>query len=221
MPRSISELIRLKLERVAIPSDEGGEQLFTELNPGYIADQATQAELDIISPIVAGTNVELHTLHEHFHNDESWWGALAAPNETNAIDMNVNRPFVAISGNNAWGAGISVIGSSDNPGKLWQTLFDMHRILVTDPGNATPWRLRFLYGDQSLEEAAQASRWTEVMFLATGVGANVDTGPIEVRMPLLPVGWRVWAQAWNATNLVEVDFFIGVHGYPVLEYVNE
>jgi len=31
----------------------------------------------------------------------------------------------------------------------------------------------------------------------------------------------VWCQVWNFTNLDTISFFIGVHGYPVLEYGNE
>lgn len=72
-----------------------------------------------------------------------------------------------------------------------------------------------------MEEAAQARRYTETMSIASGVGSNVGAGPSELRFPILPVGWRVWCQVWNFTNLDTISFFIGVHGYPVLEYGNE
>jgi len=45
MPRSIAQLLRLNLDRAAIPVDESGDALFSEDNPGYMVDQATQAAL--------------------------------------------------------------------------------------------------------------------------------------------------------------------------------
>jgi len=216
--RSIAQLIADKLDRVAVPVDELGDQLFTEDNPGYISDEATQEAIADVAATSATILLEVVEIDQHFHNDENWWGAVAAPTESLTIDLNVNRPFVALSGNNAWGAGIPIIGSRDNPVKPWQTKFDLHRVIITEPTNATAWRLRFLYGDQSLEEAAQARRYTEIMFIAVGVGSNVGGPPLDVRFPPIPVGWRVWAQAWNATDEAQLDFFVGVHGYPVIEY---
>lgn len=210
-PRSIAELIANMLDRAAIPVDEEGEQLFSEINPGYIADEVMRATV----PTLDETLEEVTEIEQHFHNDELWWGATAAPNQDNAIDANVNRPFQVISGNNTWGAAVPVVGRLDNPVKPWQTSFDMHRIAVAAVSNATAWRIRFLYSDQSLEEAAQALRYTMTMNIATGIGANVDGRPADLRMRPIPVGWIVWAQGWNATGLATLDFFHGAHGYPV------
>ena len=217
MPRSIAQLLRLNLDRAAIPVDESGDALFTEDNPAYMVDQATQAALTALAVEIAEIQEGVVEIHQHFHNDELWWGAVAVPNETLAIDLNVNRPYAALSGNNTWGVGIPIIGSRDVPAKPWQTVYGLHRVVITEPTNATAWRLRFLYGDQSMEEAAQARRYTETMF----IGVVAWSPPIEIRIPVIPVGWRVWAQAWNATNLATLEFFIGVHGYPALEYGNE
>ncbi len=221
MSRTISELVRLKLDRAAIPIGEGGEQLFTELNPGYMLDEATQAALATLAIAVAEIRGEVEILGQHVHNDELWWGSVAAPNESNACESNVDRPFTAASGNNTWGVGIPVIGSNDRPVKPWQTEYDLHRIAISGVDNATPWKLRFLYGDQSLDEAAAANRYTETMSIASGVGNNIGAGPSELRFPRIPVGWRVWAQAWNFTNLDTISFFAAAHGYPVLEYGND
>ena len=221
MPRSITELLRNNLDRAAIPIDEGGSQLFSEDNPGYMLDEVTQAALAALATEAATILSDLIEHDDHFHNDELWWGVNDAPNETNAIESNVDQPFTAASGNNTWGVAIPVIGSKDNPAKIWQTRFDMHRIAISGVDNGTPWKLRFLYGDQSLEEAAQARRYTETVSIASGVGSNIGAGPSELRLPILPVGWRVWCQVWNQTNLDTISFFVGVHGYPVLEYGNE
>ena len=53
------------------------------------------------------------------------------------------------------------------------------------------------------------------MTVATGIGSNIDGMPSDMRMRKLPLGWMIWAQAWNATNLATIEFFIGVHGYPL------
>lgn len=210
-PRSITELIANMLDRAAIPVDEEGEQLFSEINPGYIADEVMRATI----PTLDETLEEVTEIDDHIHNDELWWGATAAPNQDNAIDANVNRPYVLVSGNNAWGAAVSIVGRLDNPVKPWQTSYDLHRIIVADVDNATMWRIRFLYGNESFLEALNAERWTETMYIATGVGVNRVASPADLRMRPIPVGWKVWAQCWNATDIAEIDIFVGAHGYPV------
>lgn len=209
--RSIAEMIRIGLVRAAVPVDEDGSALFSEDNPGYIADEVMRATIPTINEILE----EVVEIEEHFHNDELWWGATAAPDQDHAIDENVNRPFVLVSGNNTWGAAVSIIGRLDNPVKLWQTRYDLHRLIVVAVGNATLWRVRFLYGNESLEEAAQAARWTEVPFIATGIGNNLSGAPVDVRQRPIPVGWKMWAQAWNATTDDTISIQVGAHGYPV------
>ena len=218
MPRTIAQLAAAFLDRLAIPVDEDGDALFTETNPGYMVDQVARAALTALASVVAEIAEEVEEIEEHVHNDELWWGALAAPNETNACESNVDRPYTAASGNNTWGVAIPIFGSNDNPVKPWQTTYDSHRIAISGVDNATPWKLRYLYGNQSMEEAAQAQRYTETMSIASGIGNNIGAGPSDVRFPRIPVGWRVWCQVMNFTNLDTISFFVGVHGYPVLSY---
>lgn len=214
-PRSLEELLQAHLDRAVIPIDEDGAQLFSEFNPGYISDETTQAALAELSPIIRETLEEIIKHDTHFHNDELWWGAVAVPTQDHAIDENVNRPYTLVSGNNEWGPAVPIIGHLDNPVKPWQDEFDLHRIAISAVGNALPWKIRFLYGNQSFLEARNALRYTETMSIATGIGNNIGAGPSDLRIPILPVGWIVWAQCWNATNLDTISFFIGVHGYPV------
>jgi hypothetical protein len=156
---------------------------------------------------------EVEEVEGHFHNVNRAWGALGAPDETNAIEANVNRPFVAVSGNNTWGTAIPILGASDNPVLAAQTDFDPHEILVVDTDHTTPYRIRLIYGNGTSGAAITAGQWSEIMFIASG--GPFDAGvPAEIRMPVIPVGWKLWAQVWNATNLSEVDFFWEAHGYP-------
>ena len=48
-------------------------------------------------------------------------------------------------------------------------------------------------------------------------GTNPQTGagaPIDVRMPRIACGSKVWVQAKNATDNATIDFFCGGHEYP-------
>jgi len=155
----------------------------------------------------------VHEIEKHLHNRARRWGAAAAPDETNAIDANVNRPYVAVSGNNDWGAAIPIIGTADAPVPAPDNVkFDLHHIAITDVDDNTLYRLRIIYGDDTSAAAIAAGQWTEFMFIA-GTGPRSTPTAIEIMMPRVNVGWKCWAQVWNATNLSAVDFFIGCHGY--------
>lgn len=208
MPRrTLAELFRYNLDRAVIPIDEEGGQIFSADNPGYISDETTQAAL-------AAMAETLDEIHDHNHTTELWWGALAAPTQDNAIEENVNRPFTLVSGNNTWGVAVPVVGRLDIPVHSWETNYAINRIVIAAVSNATPWRVRFLYGDQSFLEALNAERYTETMTVATGIGSNIDGSPADIRMCKLPVGWIIWAQAWNATTDATIEIFHGCHGYP-------
>lgn len=159
---------------------------------------------------------KVNEIEKHFHNRERWWGAVAVPDETNAIDANVDRPFVAISGNNDWGAAIPILGTDDVPGIAGDVKADIHRILVTDlDDDTTPWRWRILWGTGTSGEAIAAGDWSEIMVQSNAVPGNrAGASPADVRMPRVDVGGKCWAQVWNqqATS-EEMSFFIGVHTY--------
>ena len=210
-PRTLAQLFRANLDRAVIPVDEDGDALFSADNPGYINDEVMRATIPTIDEILE----EVEEIDDHVHNDELWWGSVAVPTQDTACESNVDRPFTLASGNDTWGVAVPIIGRLDNPVKSWQTKFDLHRVAISEVDNATPWKIRFLYGNQSLEEAAQAQRWTETMSIASGIGSNIGAGPSDMRMPILPVGWIVWAQCWNATLNDTISFFVGAHGYPV------
>lgn len=153
-------------------------------------------------------------IDRHFHVRERWWGALAAPDETNAIDVNVNRPFVAASGDNAWGAAIPVLGTADAVGIGADPYFDPHRLLFVDfNGNATAWRMRFIWGTGASADAIAAGQWSEIMIINAVAGPFAVGVPSEIKHVRIPAGIKMWAQVWNATNLEELDFFYGTHSY--------
>ena len=58
---------------------------------------------------------KVHEVEKHLHGRERWWGAVGAPDETNAIAATVTVPIVARSGANTWGTAIPICGTGDNP----------------------------------------------------------------------------------------------------------
>ena len=173
------------------------------------ADIALQATLEDVE-------AEVEEVEQHVHTVERWWGALAAPDETNAIEANVDRPFTATSGNDAWGAAIPIKGSADNPVLAGMTTFDPHRLIVTDlDDDTTPWRVRIIYGTGTSADAITAGQWSEMMVITNAVPGNRAGGvPVEVRMPRCAIATKLWVQAWNDTLNEVLSFFWGAHGYP-------
>lgn len=155
-------------------------------------------------------------IYGHNHNVERWWGALAAPDETNAIEANVTRPFQATSGNDTWGAAIPICGTDDVPVLTGMIEFDPHRILITDLDAETDaWRIRLIYGTGTSAAAIADGQYSEAMVISeTGAGGLSGGTPVSVRMPQVSVGTKLWAQAWNDTNAEILSFFWGAHGYP-------
>jgi hypothetical protein len=160
---------------------------------------------------------DVEKAEHHEHNVERWWGAVAVPDETNAIESNVTRPFAATSGNDDWGAAIPIIGTADNPGITGlSTEFDVHELLITDlDDDTTPWKIRLIYGTGTSADAITAGQFSERMVQTNAVPGNRAGGrPVNFRMIVLDVGTKAWAQSWNATLNETAEFFIGVHGYP-------
>jgi len=67
--------------------------------------------LNIINP----TNVNADTVNDHFHNYEYVFGVAAVPTATHFGDMESLTPYELISGNNAFGAGVGLIGTAIRP----------------------------------------------------------------------------------------------------------
>ena len=154
-------------------------------------------------------------IDRHFHVRERWWGAVAAPDEdTNVVEVNVSRPFVAISGNDAWGTAIPILGANDDVGIDDDPYFDPHRLLFVDfNGNATAWRLRFIWGTGTSADAITAGQWSEIMVINAVAGPFAVGVPSDIKHVRIAVGLKMWAQVWNVTNVAELDFFYGTHSY--------
>lgn len=178
-------------------------------------DKIDGAATDGLAGVSNSLAYRVHEIEKHFHSRERWWGAVAVPDETNAIESNVNRPYQATSGNNTWGAAIPVVGTGDVPVPSGLVKFDFHRLMVTDlDDDTTPWKVRVIYGSGTSADAITAEQYTETMVVTNAVPGNRAGGsPIDIQMPRQDVGDKCWVQVWNDTNGEVLSFFIGVHGY--------
>ena len=170
--------------------------------------------IDLIGRVVKILE-EAIEIAKHLHSRGRFWGAVAAPDETNACEANVNRPFAATSGDNAWGAAIPICGTGDVPVPTGLVKFDAHRLLISDlDDDTTPWRIRFIWGTGTSADAITAEQWSEEMIQSNAVPGNRAGGtPLNFQMPRVDVGAKLWCQVWNDTDGEILSFFWGAHGY--------
>ena len=153
-------------------------------------------------------------LSDFLHSREFWRGKLAPQTATKWMDSTL-APFRAISGAGVYGADVSdeaqVVGSADTPLTVGQLFFAVDKVLLLATSVATIYKLRIVYGTGTMAAAITAGQFSEVM--ATALSAAGLAMPVWVAMPLVPVGWKVWVQAWNATDDAWADFLVGIHEY--------
>ena len=174
-----------------------------------IDERATDGLLGVPNSL----SYRVQEIEKHIHGQARMWGALAGPDETNAIESNVGRPFVAVSGADTWGTAIPICGTDDNPVLATDVKFDPHKMLVTDTDHATPYKYRIIYGTGTSAAAIGAEQYSEDMFI-TAAGPFLNGVSVPISMRRSDVGCKLWVQVWNATNGSNVDFFWGAHGYP-------
>lgn len=156
-------------------------------------------------------------VEEHLHSQEWWFGISTDQSGDNwAADRLV--PFQAISGNGDYGGDANdeakVIGADDTPVGAGMTLFDMHRILIDAVSQGTVYKLRVVWGDGTMSEAILAGQYSESQFLFDSVNPQLSAGiPVDIRLPRLDVGTKVWVQCKNATDNATIDFYVGLHEY--------
>jgi len=153
-------------------------------------------------------------IDRHLHSRERWLGKLAVQTATDWADDTLT-PFVAISGNNAYGADANdeaqVVGTDDTPIIAGSVYFDVHRIMVIDATHQTVYKLRLVWGTGTMAAAIAAGQTTETMVQV--ISAAARRSPVDMRMPRIATDTKVWVQAWNATDNATVSFLVGYHEY--------
>lgn len=152
-----------------------------------------------------------HDTENHFHTKERWLGAASSPNEVNAADPTSFTAFQLDSGNSDWGTAVPIIGSDDTPISAGEIYFDFHRLLFTNVEQTSLYRIRFAWGN-SYAEGISLDNYTELVLLR-GVAGNIEVPPLDVRMPKLQAGTKVFGNCKCLENTGTIDFIIGVHEY--------
>lgn len=215
---------RQEVTQLSVASDIAAIKAVTDLLPDSgaltsISDETDKIDIaaaDGLAGVDNSLGYMIKEIERHFHNRERWWGALAGPNETNAIESNVTRPFAATSGADTWGTAIPICGTADAPTPTPDDAkFDCHRVEVTDlDDDTTPWKIRIIWGSGTSGDAITAGQWTEFPVMTNAVPGNrAGASPVDVIMRRVDTGTKLWAQAWNDTNGETLSFFWGAHGY--------
>jgi len=207
---AVAEILAIKVVTDAIPDGGALTSISAE------TDKIDAAAVDGLGGTEDSLAYHVGEIERHFHNRERWWGAVGAPDETNAIAATVTVPFVAISGADTWGTAIAICGTADDPTPDdGDTKFDIHRLMVTDlDDEVDPWRVRIIWGTGTSADAITAKQWTEIMVQSNAVPGNRAGGqPIDVIMRRVDVGTKLWFQSWNNTNSEILSFYWGAHGY--------
>jgi hypothetical protein len=144
-----------------------------------------------------------------------WWGSVAVPDETNAIDSNVNRACQVVSGDNAYGTAVPICGTDDDPcPTLTQVSFDIDAVLPVTSSEITPWKFRVIWGSGTSADAITAGQYSETMVFPNLVVGLPSGNSFTLNTLLIPTGYKVWMQGWCAVNLATADFFWACHGHP-------
>jgi len=141
----------------------------------------------------------------HFHNKERWLG--------NGAVVESLTGYTITSGNAAYGAETLLLDSDKTPVITGKRFFDVHRVIFLSISNATTFAFRFIWGTGTVGDAETAGQFSNIITVATGIGANISSSPTELMMPRLAAGTKVWAKCKNATNLATAVILIGLHEY--------
>ena len=162
---------------------------------------------------------KVHEIEQHFHGEEYWLGILAPQVAGTDWAKDTLAPFVAISGNDDYGADANdeaqVLGTADTPRVVGQVRYDIHRIFIVDADHSTPYKLRIVWGTTTLAQAITDGNFSELVLMVDAANPAQSNGvPVAVQMPRLYCGIdKLWVQAWNATNDSQIDFLVGIHEY--------
>lgn len=154
-------------------------------------------------------------IDEEPHTPETIFGVHGAPSfPTVAALAGSLDPFVLTSGNDDWGAWVNVIGSDDTPMRSGKDTYDIHEILIASVSAAATGGIEFGWDATTTTAILSNETFTSVAFQPSGVGANVSAGPVEIRMPDVPVGTLVFARCKIAgENAATVSIILQIHEF--------
>ena len=176
-------------------------------DPDTVLLESIDAETDGIATSTTLILAETIEIEKHFHNVERWLGAGAS-----SVTMTA---YTCTPGSDAFGAWGALLTSVSTPVIAGKTKYDLHKVEVTDVAAAELTRVQFGWSTTSTSGGiVAAGTFTEFVFFPTGIGANVSTTPIQIMMPRLAAGTRLWSRCWvDGENATAIKFLIGIHEY--------
>jgi len=158
----------------------------------------------------------VHEIERHFHNNEYWLGAAAVPaGETNIADEigPSIAAFPLLSGNDAYGNWVQVLGSADTPIHADSVSLDAHRIMVTTTDSTSPFHVQFITGEAA-ELATKLAAKDYTGFAYISATNNGDSGITEIISRRIDVGTKVWARAiCIGLDAKTINIYVAVHEY--------
>ena len=158
---------------------------------------------------------EVEVVEHHVHTREHWLG-ISADQSGDNWGSDTLFPFAVQSGvaDYTTAGKAKVLGTDDTPYVAGNIYFDLDRILVTAVSEDSVYKLRIIWGTGLMVDAITANQFTCVMIMFDALNPQQSAGiPLDIIMPRLAVGTKVWAQVKNVTNLATLSFYIGLHEY--------
>ena len=170
---------------------------------------AMQADIDTMKAEVSETE-------HHLHNNEKWFGAAAsASGETHVADrMGPGiAPFALLTGNDAFGSWVQILGSSDTPVASGKLKYDTHRILVTSTDSTIPFNVQIVSGESAAIAAKiSAEDFTEFPYISAT--NNADSGISDVIDKRDDAGEKMWMRAiCVGQDAKTINLYFGLHEY--------
>jgi len=154
---------------------------------------------------------ESYVAEKHIHVRERWFGAMAVPAGGHCAEQGMD-PFVITSGADTWGAAVQMFDINDTPSIPGYKFYDFRKIFIVGVSKTATYRVRFLYGNTTDADALAALQYSDFVYRADGTVS--DRKPIEVSMPRIPVGTKLWGMAWcDGETAATFSFMIGGHLY--------
>ena len=159
---------------------------------------------------------EIYEVKKHIHGNEKLLGVAAAPaGETHVADRVGTSigPFALLSGNDAYGNWVQVLGSSDTPIEAGKTRIDAHRILVTTTDSTEAFVVQFVVGGSAgIGALIAAEDFTEFAYISAT--NNADAGITDIISKRISTGTKVWARSiCIGQDAKTINIYVGVHEY--------
>jgi hypothetical protein len=163
-------------------------------------------------------NKELGHAEEHQHHITRWYGK-KNPQGANdwavLMDGHLTQPYRCISGAHAYGGDANdealLFGTAD---VLWDSRFvcgDFDEFLVVANSADTVYLIRIIWGTGTMAAAITAGQYSTTAYIRK----STDTQRLRntIKVPLIGINAKIWAQCQNVADNATIDFFVGVHGY--------